>query len=302
MTNTNARGFRQYIDLVRQWLIKRYSWFFSAFIIGQVTLLFLAHAHVLPEAVAHFLIPKEQLPAVFLVLTLLYFLIDQLEDYTHQSRTLLEQVQTQNDELVRSLQAYSGHLLEISDCVSEIEREIKTASAGEPVQIDHLGLDMRTAWNSVQAKLLKPLESRNGATYRLLMLAGDGNNDVPKEAIKEINTMRGLARQSLENITKSLPESATPLRIQIRIYKEHPIIHGFCIRKPQPRHFVSFFRWEGKAFDVYSWSGKYHRILTGSGAATQDLGVIFDGYFEHLWQTADVVYPLASTSPEKLRE
>lgn len=219
MSNTNARGFRQYIDLIRQWLIERYSWFFSVFIIGQVTLLFLAHAHVLPEAAAHFLIAKEQLPAVFLVLTLLYFLIDQLEDYTHQSRTLLEQIQTQNDELVRSLQAYSGHLFEISDCVSEIEREIKTVSAGEPVQIDHLGLDMRTAWNSVQAKLLKPLESRNGATYRLLMLASDGNSDVPKEAIKEINTMRGLAGQSLENITKSLPKSAATLRIQIRTYK-----------------------------------------------------------------------------------
>ena len=96
-------------------------------------------------------------------------------------------------------------------------------------------------------------------------------------------------KEILENPQTKLPG----LNLEVRMYIDLPIIHGFSTNQPQKTHYLAFPRWHGPTYKHYDWGdGKYHVIFSSSPQSPDgDLTVVFDSYFEHLWnKSGEPVY------------
>jgi hypothetical protein len=171
-------------------------------------------------------------------------------------------------------------------------------SPDDLIAIDHLGLDMHTAWQHIRETFLYSGRMQKKIRYRLLMLTGDVTEmgTSAAHAGKAMATMCGIARNSLENINEFLATEQAAIAnisVEIKIYKEFPVVHGFRVNRPEPAHYVSFFRWSGAKFTEYNWGeGRYHRIKSASAQTSiRDIADIFDSYFEHLWNVSRPEYP-----------
>jgi hypothetical protein len=308
-------SFQDAKQAVGRW-IKRFGFWAGTTLWAVASVLsFLVHYHVLPD---HWkVVPDQELPALALVIGLMFILSEQVKEYKDKADKSAEMVQkrvTLLDRDIRNLLTELAPQFALLQCVARLQQAFHTIPHGDLLSIRHLGLDMQTAWLYVHDKLfeVERKTQRMKIHYRLLMIVGDyaklGN--VSPELQDEMKQMCEGSRASLQNIKNYFERGAQALNhvdIEIRTYASLPVVHGIHADKPTPVHYVALCGWRGSEHSYYHWGeGHYHEIhgLPQSDTSASDMLDLFDGYFEHLWSIGEIAYrnhPDTSAPPRVAR-
>jgi hypothetical protein len=194
-----------------------------------------------------------------------------------------------------------GKLFRLEGIVDDLRLRLKELRPGEALEIEHLGLDMTTAWE----KICGPLEDAAMVArvqYRLLML---GKNErgvaLPREVADWIGPACDQRVKTIEALEEIKAAAAEPLDghprpgsldFEVRAYCEVPVVHGILVRRPFKAAYVAISRWSGRNYRSYYWGGDhYHRVVEPISSADQDLIDILDGYFHRWWNDNPPVSP-----------
>ena len=188
----------------------------------------------------------------------------------------------------------SPALLSLQACREQIEAYLNAVPAGEPIKIDHLGLDMSQAWEHLEQILFQPNARFQHIEYRGLVLTDHKGRTWPKATPKEVKDWSAVVSRSTSRIARHLerldreltPAGRRQIQFQMRKYNEVPVVHGFHIRQPREVYFVAFCRWRGTQ---YYWGGNCYISIdeNAKDALSTDLKDTFNGYFDHLWDHAE---------------
>jgi hypothetical protein len=180
-------------------------------------------------------------------------------------------------------------LLKVEAAILEIEERLRGANTRASVTIEHFGLDMSVAWNSVEA-LIRRLTFVTELEYRILILSGErGGKNLPRDVQDWIRLGRTKLDAIVERaaqLEKLFAREGRQLTCSVREYCDLPVIHGIRIVSPVQIAFISFCRWGEEG---YEWgSDDYRRIAaTRCSEAQRDILEIFDGNFAHYWNLAE---------------
>jgi hypothetical protein len=201
-----------------------------------------------------------------------------------------------NAELMRQTLNNAGQLRSLEGSMADLKALVGTADSSVTLKIEHLGLNMSTAWDRLCPALKEFAQTRQVLFHLLIMgreaaggqsPADGGKIAVPKNVepwLGQGDLKRADIIEALEKMQAELPGK---LQYEVRSYRDLPIVHGVRISGPFDAAYVAFSRWDEKkesADPPYWWGGdEYHRIGGADSAERLDLIKIFDGYFERWW-------------------
>jgi hypothetical protein len=274
--------------------------------------IFLIHMHVLPESWQVEVVPAHELPALALVIALMFILSEELKEYKEEltefkdeAHTFAKSVDERIDVLnadVKNLVTILAPQLALLQCVERLQQALHKIPPSETLYIRHLGLDMETAWLHVRDKLLEEERKdwRIKIQYHLLMVTGDYSEvSVSPDLRLEMEQMCHRAKVNLENIKTYLArvgKAFDHVDLEIRTYATLPVLHGLYANKPTPLRYISLCGWRSRhQRSEYHWGEGHYYEIHGTprpGTSTRDMMDLYDGYFDHLWNMGKQVYPV----------
>jgi predicted acylesterase/phospholipase RssA len=180
-----------------------------------------------------------------------------------------------------------GGRYSIDECYVDLRARLDRAPLDEEVLIEHLGLDMESAWHNVYEVLRKARNKK--ITIKLLMMS-DADDSLPEwapEPVKSWHKNVGSIVKEMEHGFQNL-KTIVPRDRQYEItlakYKGVPMIHGFHIKKPFDVTYVSFCRWLEPDYKQYDWGkDRYHIIHLDAPLPSRNIADIFAGVFSANW-------------------
>ncbi len=214
---------------------------------------------------------------------------------------------------IQYLQA-PNKLHSLSTCQKSLRDELKQVRHKRTINIHHLGLDMASAWQELNLLIKSTAKSKaSGITVKLLMFTDDISElcirkPPPAElrfiAAKSKGQLRKI-RHDMQRLKAALGKVNKRFSFQVRLYAEVPVIHGFALKAPHRKHYLSFGRWvrsdEGSdQASEWDWGGNKYRMIAApdSDAVLTDEALMFDEFFNHLWKHASRE-AFDSSSPSK---
>jgi hypothetical protein len=199
-----------------------------------------------------------------------------------------------NAELMRQTLNREGQLLSLEAAMADLKALVGNADSAKTLTIEHLGLNMGTAWDRLCSALKEFAETRQVVLHLLILGDEAAGGQPPLEgkmiAVPEnVEPWLGSGDRKRADIIKALErmeaESAGKLQYEVRSYRDLPIVHGVRISGPLDAAYVAFSRWDEKSPDPpYWWGGdQYHHVLGTDSPERLDLIKVFDGYFERWW-------------------
>lgn len=201
-----------------------------------------------------------------------------------------QKTQSEIHRVIERFESESPDLLDLKDCVQDLQKTANDLGDIEDLEIDWLGLDMVHAWKYIQDIILQN-EKVKRARMRVLMIDPHWT-DQPPWTPQAVKGWRANAENSLAQIEywyaeerADLTDGGREIDLFVKTYSRLPVVHGFYIKKPFKALYMSFCRWEGKGFSQYGWGHQRYRRVRGDLLPwhARDLAEIFSGQFEHLW-------------------
>jgi hypothetical protein len=102
---------------------------------------------------------------------------------------------------------------------------------------------------------------------------------------------RRTLRSGIEEIGQKYSGRERLFRGEVREYAEIPVIHGFRVVQPFRVCYVSLCRWDQDHPTRFNWGEPHYYIIAGDpeNDPRADLLMVFQGYFNHLWNSDETV-------------
>ena len=218
---------------------------------------------------------------------------------------MVAEIRSKLDRFERNINLYlktPNELHTLGNCQNDLKDELKQVKHNSQVMIHHLGLDMATAWQKLDLLIESTAKSKaSGLNINLLMFTDDISEvcirkPPPAElgfiAEKSKGQLQKI-RHDVEKLKMAFSKMNKYFSFEIRLYAEVPVVHGFALKEPQQKHYLSFGRWAGSDEDPaqasdWDWGGTKYRMISAppSDAVLADEALIFDEFFNYLWKHA----------------
>ncbi|HBL29913.1 MAG TPA: hypothetical protein DD490_24000, partial [Acidobacteria bacterium] len=156
--------------------------------------------------------------------------------------------------------------LRLPNCIDSLKEEASRLYPIDLLEMDWLGLDMDHAWKYIDDAILGNHLIRR-VHVRMLMISPVWDYEpswLPRETHewREHSSKRLAAiREWIDDELPQIRATGRELTLEIKLYDQLPVVHGFCVKKPILSWYISFCRWKGAKFRVYDWGeNKYWKI------------------------------------------
>jgi hypothetical protein len=258
------------------------GWGVRAVWVFIVAVFALVQLHILP------VLTHDEGVYLVVVVTLLLFLAEILNE---SRRDIFARLQAQS-EILNSIQQSlrsDAQLFTLEESIQDLKERLEKVGAGEKVVIEHFGLDMTFAWDTV-SEMFKDLPNATDIEYRLLMLSPESDDlshfdDDVRTWLLTGRTQAAKIAKELVSLKNSCEKSRRSFTYEMRTYAAFPVVHGLRVTQPFHAAYIAICRWGGEDFNKYRWGSKsYHRVVDVSLSGGQsDLLDIFKGNFTHYW-------------------
>jgi hypothetical protein len=206
---------------------------------AMVVLITLAHLHVIEGDILLL-----ALSAVMLLLS------EQLHELAAEVKTetesIAQEVRKRFKILEGLIESLSPNLLNLLDCVSDLNKLLSLHGDANRIVIEYIGLDMVQAWNYFEP-LFNSHPNFVNIDIKLLVLTDDlvklGNVD------EEVKTWAGNVNRMLVRMERDINHIANEprnihrkIKFEARKYASVPVIHGFRLIEPVNQCYVAFCR------------------------------------------------------------
>jgi len=190
----------------------------------------------------------------------------------------------------------AGKLRSLDEALKDLAPRFADVQAAETVRIDHLGLNMSTAWDRLCPVIQDLVDKKARVYFRLLILSKEAAGGVEGAAspvalpaavkgwLPGVDERKLEIEQALDEMRAEAPAGAV-LDYEVRSYRDLPVVHGIRVHIGEKfkAAYVSLCRW--RRAKEFWWGGdEYHCILGDASQEQGDLREILSGYFERWWE------------------
>lgn len=189
------------------------------------------------------------------------------------------------------LRSASWQLVPLQDCQAELAAALREVAHRKPVLLHHLGLNMDHAWPRM-LRHISELGRVKDLTIHLVMISPQLPDGAWAVSETELRRWRRAAEDSLalikgdlKDLRPQLPANKSRLRVEIRGYRDFPLIHGFAMVEPRKLRCFTYCRWTPKG--QMDWGEDRYRKILGEplDPSLADMAGVFDTAFARLWES-----------------